>query len=73
MIMGQLRLHLTPEQIASMHERLDALLDELDVCSQANENNPDALPFKMLIFAHPSSRILHDETTPENASVSTEV
>lgn len=70
MIMGQLRLNLTPEQIASMHERLDALLDELDVWSQANENNPDSMPFKMLIFAHPSSRILHDEATAEDASVS---
>jgi DNA-binding transcriptional ArsR family regulator len=70
MIMGQLRLNLTPDQIASMHERLDALLDELDVWSQANENNPDAMPFKMLIFAHPSSRILHDEAVTEDTSVS---
>jgi DNA-binding transcriptional ArsR family regulator len=72
LIMGQLRLALTKDQVAEMYARLDALLKDAETWSEGNLNNNQALAFKMLIFAHPTSRILHDESPAEDAALSTE-
>lgn len=48
-------LKLTPEQSTEFYHRLLALVKEFDI--DANEDNPDAQAYKLLLLLHPSHRL----------------